>query len=124
MDMKSILIIAHGSRRAEANADAEELARLVLARGGFDIAQHAFLELAEPTIAAGGRMCAERGASSVVMMPYFLSAGVHVREDLAEARDQLAAEFPGVKFTLAEPLGLHPKIVDVVCERAMAGNTN
>ena len=118
--MKSILIIAHGSRRPEANADAENLAKEILRRGEYDDTQHAFLELASPTIEEGARSCVARGAKSVVMVPYFLSAGVHVREDLAAARDHLAAEFPNVRFTLAEPLGLHPGIVDIILERARA----
>ena len=52
------------------------------------------------------------------MLPYFLSAGVHVREDLIEARDDLAARFPGVSFKLAPHLGLHPLILDIVEARA------
>jgi sirohydrochlorin ferrochelatase len=52
----------------------------------------------------------------VVLVPYFLSAGVHVRRDLAEAR-KLTEEFPAVEFVLAEPLGRHPLLLDVVEER-------
>jgi sirohydrochlorin ferrochelatase len=51
------------------------------------------------------------------MVPYFLSAGTHVRRDLAAARDALAAEHPCVAFILAEPLGRHPALLDVVEER-------
>jgi len=41
-----------------------------------------------------------------------------VRQDLAAARDELAARFPGVAFRLAEPIGRHPLLLDVVEERA------
>jgi sirohydrochlorin ferrochelatase len=54
----------------------------------------------------------------VVLLPYFLSAGVHVRRDLADARARLAARFPAVDFRLAEPLGRHPLLLDVVADRA------
>ena len=54
----------------------------------------------------------------VILVPYFLSAGVHVRRDLTDARARLAARFPAVEFRLAEPLGRHPKLVDIVAERA------
>ncbi len=60
---------------------------------------------------------ARRGAGRVVLVPYFLSAGVHVRRDLTAARDRLAARFPGVEFRLAEPLGRHPLLLEVVEER-------
>jgi sirohydrochlorin ferrochelatase len=54
----------------------------------------------------------------VILVPYFLSPGVHVVEDLTAARDALNARFPQVKFVLAEPLGRHPLLVDVVEQRA------
>jgi sirohydrochlorin ferrochelatase len=67
---------------------------------------------------AGGEACVAAGAGRVVMVPYFLSAGMHVVEDLTAARDELAKRHPDVTFVLTEPLGRHPLIVDVVAERA------
>jgi sirohydrochlorin ferrochelatase len=54
----------------------------------------------------------------VVLVPYFLSSGVHVRRDLAAACERLSARFPGVVFRLAEPLGRHPLLVEVLAQRA------
>ena len=80
--------------------------------------QPAYLELCEPGIVAGGELCVAAGASRVVLLPYFLSAGVHVVEDLTAARDELARRHPAVEFVLAEPLGRHPLLIEVVVERA------
>lgn len=112
-----LLLIAHGSRHAEANADLEHVAEQMRQRG-YEIAVAAYLELAEPNIEAGGVRCVELGAQRVVMVPYFLSAGVHVRRDLTEARQRLAWRFPDVTFRLTEPLGRHPLLIDVVVDRA------
>jgi sirohydrochlorin ferrochelatase len=54
----------------------------------------------------------------VVLLPYFLSAGVHVRRDLDEHRRRLAEQYPQVEFLLAQPLGRHPLLLEVVAERA------
>jgi sirohydrochlorin ferrochelatase len=116
----ALLLIAHGSRRPEANADLEFVAAGMRARGRYPLVQVSFLELAEPGIEAGGEMCVGAGATAVVMLPYFLSPGVHVVEDLTEVRDRLAERFPAVRFVLAEPLGRHPLLLDVVEERARA----
>lgn len=116
--MRALLLIAHGSRRAEANADLEHVAAELRQRGRFDIVQPSYLELAEPDIPTGGAMCVAAGATDVVLLPYFLSAGVHARDDMAEARAAMAAAFPAVRFTLAEPLGRHPMILDIVEQRA------
>jgi sirohydrochlorin ferrochelatase len=116
--MNALLLIAHGSRRAEANADLDHVAAEMRRRGRFGFVQCSYLELTEPGIQAGGELCVAAGATRVVMLPYFLSPGVHVREDLTEARDELAAKFPTVQFSLAEPLGRHPLLIDIVAERA------
>jgi sirohydrochlorin ferrochelatase len=115
--MTAALLIAHGSRRAEANADLSHLADRIAATGEYAIVEVGFLELTEPSIVAGGRACVARGAQSVRMLPYFLSAGVHVTDDLTAAREALAAEFPTVAFTLCPPLGLHPLMTQIVLER-------
>ncbi|MCI0702109.1 MAG: CbiX/SirB N-terminal domain-containing protein [Planctomycetia bacterium] len=114
----ALLLIAHGSRRTEANADLEFVATELRARGRYAIVQVSFLELAEPTIEAGGALCVQAGATDVILVPYFLSPGVHVVEDLTEARKKLSDRFPQVRFVLAEPLGRHPLLVDVVEQRA------
>ncbi len=115
--MLALLLIAHGSRRAEANADLEHVATQLRGDGSFGHVQCSYLELTEPTIAAGGRLCVQAGATEVVLLPYFLSPGVHVRDDLTAARTELMEEFPSVTFQLAEPLGRHPMLIDVVRER-------
>src|SRR5262245_23383668 len=98
MTRPALLLIAHGSRRAEANADLDYLAAELRARGEYLVVQPSYLELAEPGIVAGGEMCVAAGAATVVMLPYFLSPGRHVVEDLTAARDELAKRHPGVEF--------------------------
>jgi sirohydrochlorin ferrochelatase len=113
----ALLLIAHGSREPEANADLHHVAD-ALRRRGHLIVGASFLELAEPDIEEGGCRCVAEGAGRVVLLPYFLSAGVHVRRDLTQARARLSARFPEVEFRLAEPLGRHPLLLEVVVERA------
>jgi sirohydrochlorin ferrochelatase len=117
----ALLLIAHGSRQPEANADLHRLADELRATGRYAAVAASFLELAEPDIEAGGVKCVELGAGRVVLVPYFLSAGVHVRRDLTAARDRLAARFPCVEFRLAEPLGPHPLLTEIVAQRAREG---
>jgi sirohydrochlorin ferrochelatase len=113
----ALLLIAHGSRQPEANADLDHVARQMSERG-YALAVASFLELATPDIDEGAARCVAAGAERVVLVPYFLSPGVHVRRDLVAARARLAARYPGIDFRLAEPLGRHPLLLDVVAERA------
>jgi sirohydrochlorin ferrochelatase len=112
----ALLLIAHGSREPGANADLYHVVAGLVERG-HAVVEAAFLELTEPTIEEGARLCVARGARRVILVPYFLSAGVHVRRDLADARARLETTHPGVTFLLAEPLGRHPLLLDVVEQR-------
>jgi sirohydrochlorin ferrochelatase len=113
-----LLLIAHGSRQLEANADLHELVTSIRARKVYAVVEPAFLELAEPTIVDAARRCVQHGAVDVILLPYFLSAGVHVLRDLTNARARLSKDFPGARFHLAEPLGQHPLLIDIVLQRA------
>jgi len=113
----AVLLIAHGSRHDPANDDLRAMAAELAGRGDHPIVEPAFLELAAPDIPAAGARCVARGASRVLMVPYFLSAGVHLVRDLTAARDALRASHPGVEFLLGPPLGPHPMLTALVVER-------
>lgn len=114
----ALLLIAHGSRQAEANADLHYVAEELRKRGDYALVAVAFLELAEPDIVTAGQACVAEGVERVVLLPYFLSAGVHVRRDLQDYHKRLAKEHPRVKFLLGEPLGRHPLLVELAALRA------
>jgi sirohydrochlorin ferrochelatase len=114
----ALLLIAHGSQQREANADLHHVADAMRRRGRFDVVEASFLELAEPTGDQAGARCVEQGAERVIVLPYFLSAGVHVGRDLTALCGRLSARYPKVKFRLADPLGRHPLLLDVLADRA------
>jgi len=116
-DRTAVLLIAHGSQHEPANDDLRAMAARFAARGHYPIVEACFLELAEPDIATGGSRCVARGATRVLMVPYFLSAGVHLVRDLTAARDALEELHPGVDFQLGPPLGPHPLLDALVAER-------
>ena len=117
----AVLLIAHGSRRAEANDDLVRLADILRAKGLYPIIETAYLELAAPDIPAGAATCVRLGATEVKLLPYFLSAGAHVVEDLERLRCELTARYPRVKFELCQPLGLHPLMIEIVLDRLRDG---
>lgn len=113
----TVLLIAHGSRRAEANDDLALLAEQLRGTGLYDLVETAYLELATPDIPTGAATCVAAGATQVRMLPYFLSAGTHVAEDLDRHRRDLAQRYPGTEFVLCRPLGLHPLMLEIVLDR-------
>ncbi len=113
----AVLLMAHGSRRREANDDLARLADMLRPRLPGQFVETSYLELAEPSIPAGLARCRELGAHEIHMLPWFLSAGSHVTDDLTRFRDEFAAEHPEVVVTLHPPLGLHPLMVEILLAR-------
>src|SRR5262249_35191777 len=114
----AIVLIAHGSREEAANADLRHLADELRRLGEYDLVSAAYLELASPTIEEAASNCIVQGAKRLILLPHFLSAGVHIKRDLASIRDRLAEHFPEVDIRLAEPIGRHPLLLEILRERA------
>lgn len=117
----AVLLIAHGSRRPEANADLVQLGEMLRGQATYPLIEIAYLELASPDIPAGAKSLIGQGATEVRMLPFFLSAGAHVVEDLERFRRELSARYPQARFMLCPPLGLHPLMIDIVRDRLNQG---
>ena len=113
----AILIVDHGSRRAEANEQLEEVAERLRAREPGRIVRVAHMELAAPSIAEGVSACIAAGATEIVVHPYLLAPGRHTAEDIPRLVAEAGARHPGIELRVSEPLGVHEKIVDVILER-------
>jgi sirohydrochlorin ferrochelatase len=109
-----VIVVDHGSRRAEANAMLEEVVRLFGRVTGWPIVEPAHMELAEPTVARAFARCVERGAKTVVCFPYFLAPGRHWDEDIPRLMEEAAADHEGIKWLVTSPLGLHEGIAGVM----------
>lgn len=116
-DIIAVILVDHGSRREESNRLLLEVARLYAGVSGRDIVEPAHMELAEPSVEQAFDRCVARGATVVVVHPYFLLPGRHWREDIPRLAAQAAARHPGVRWLVTAPLGVHEAIAGVVDER-------
>jgi len=83
----------------------------------FEIVCYAHMELAEPTIQQGLDTCVAAGATEVIVHPYFLSPGRHSVSDIPRMVAEAAAKYAGVSYRLTEPLGLDPKMGELILKR-------
>ena len=118
--MKSLILVAHGSRRAESNDEVRHLADQLRARAGdgFDSVRCAFLELAEPSIPDGIEASVREGATDITVLPYFLSAGRHVVTDIPNEVAVKQREHPEVSIRIAPYLGAAGDIADLLLRQA------
>lgn len=121
-----IIIVDHGSRREESNAMLERVAQLFAARfkDRYAIVEPAHMELAEPSIATAYARCVERGATRVVVLPFFLGPGKHWTQDIPRLTAEVACKYPGTTHHVAPTLGIDDLILDLLDKRAQgcAGN--
>jgi sirohydrochlorin ferrochelatase len=113
----AIVLVDHGSRRAEANATLEEVAALVRAAAPGRVVRVAHMELEPPTLADAIDACATSGAREVIVCPYFLAPGSHSTDDIPRLARAAAARHPGLAVRVSEPLGAHPKLAELVLLR-------
>ena len=113
----AILLMAHGSRVAEANDAVNEIAAMVKKMTGYDIVEVAFREQHSPNIQKGIDACVAQGAERILLVPYFLYMGAHVLEDLPEEMDEAKRRYPGVEFAMGRHLGVHRKLAEIVVDR-------
>ena len=113
-----VVLVGHGSRSAEANTSLVTLARTMALDLGIPV-HAAYLEMAEPSIPVTMRAAVAAGALRIVTVPYFLTAGMHVRRDIVEIVDAARAEL-AVRIELSEFLGSHPELPRLLTDIARA----
>lgn len=117
MSTLAVIIVDHGSRRAESNAMLEAFVEQFAASSSYAIVEPAHMELAEPSIKQAFDRCVERGATSVAVMPYFLGPGRHWKNDIPSLTADAAKGHPDVSFLITAPIGLHPLMGQVIESR-------
>ena len=114
-----IIIVDHGSRRPESNTMLEEIASLFSQRfqALYDIVEPAHMEIAEPSIASAYARCVERGATQVIVTPFFLGPGKHWTADIPSLTAEAAKNHPGTTYHVTMPLGIDDLILDLLNKR-------
>jgi sirohydrochlorin ferrochelatase len=118
--MTGFIVFAHGSRVESANQAVRDIADRMAQAGGH-LVEPSFLELGEPDLAGAARRLMARGVSHIVVIPYFLTLGTHLRRDLPTLVRNAAESLGGVEMRVTPPLDGHPALLEALLDRAKAG---
>ena len=116
-----VAIFAHGSSVASANDAVRLVAAQVARQGGFELVETAFLEGGSPDLADAVRRLIDRGASRILVVPYFLTLGLHLQRDLPRIVAGISSIETSVEIHVVPPLDGHPAMAQALVERAMEG---
>ena len=116
MSVLGIVVVDHGSRRAQANDAFLALVERFAAHAGFAIVEPAHMELAAPTIDDAFARAVGRGATEIVVHPCFLLPGRHWNEDIPRLCDSASRAHGAVPWKMTGPLGDSPYLLDAIRE--------
>jgi sirohydrochlorin cobaltochelatase len=74
----------------------------------------AFLELMKPSLEEAVHALAAKNVSRVRIVPVFLAAGGHVREDLPKRVAGLRASYPALPIEVDAPIGEQPAVIEAI----------
>ena len=117
MSKTALIVFAHGSSVESANEAVRAAARELGAATG-QMVEPSFLEGGQPDLAGAVGVCRARGAERIVVLPYFLTLGLHLQRDLPRLVDSARAASPGVVIEVAQPLDGHPGLIEALKDRA------
>lgn len=114
-----LVLLAHGSRDPDWLETFEDLARRVESRLGAGRVRLAYLELASPGLEETIRRAADDGWHEVRVLPLFLAAGAHVKEDVPRLIGRLRAELPRIRIVSLPTVGDDRRLLDLLAEIAV-----
>jgi sirohydrochlorin ferrochelatase len=114
---QGILLFAHGSPVEEANDGVRELAGKIEAAGPYRYVRAAFLDGGEPDLAGGVARAADAGIERLVIIPYFLTVGLHLRRDMPKLIDAARSKHPAMAISVGQSLEAHPLMPSLIISR-------
>lgn len=117
--MNGTILFAHGARDPRWAAPFEAVAEAMRAAEPALPVRVAFLDFMAPTLAEAAAALVDAGCSRIVVVPMFLGAGGHVRQDLPRLLEGLRAEHPAADFALAGAIGEQPEVLAAMAAAAL-----
>lgn len=117
---KGIILFGHGSRNPEWALPFESIRREISRRAPGVPVQSAFLELMTPDLPQAVADLWQTGVREIDILPVFISAGSHVREDLPKLIATAEHAHPGVRLRILPSLGEAPEMIGYIADFALS----
>ncbi|MDH7499750.1 MAG: CbiX/SirB N-terminal domain-containing protein [candidate division NC10 bacterium] len=111
------ILLAHGSRSRHVEEGLEEIASQVREGLGGGRVILAFLQFNRPNLSEAIDQAVAEGLARLIVVPFFLASGIHVRKDIPEELEQARLRHPGVEILLSRPLLPDRRIAAILLDR-------
>jgi sirohydrochlorin ferrochelatase len=116
--MTAYIVFAHGSSVESANDAVRAVSAEAARRAEWKLYETAFLGGGRPNLEEAAAKLAADGATEIVVIPYFLTSGLHLERDLPALIAEIRRSRPELALRSTAPLDGHPGLVDAVLDRA------
>jgi sirohydrochlorin ferrochelatase len=120
MSKTAIVVLGHGSRANESALSMVKIVDRLAQQLPNQVVRIAHRELCTPTLETVVAELIEQGLRRIVILPYFLHLGLHLRRDIPAQLEALRRTYPLIQFIVAEHLGYDDRLADILIDRISA----
>lgn len=113
----AVIVYAHGSAVEEANQGVRNLAQRIQNGGAYAYVRASFLGPGKPELPEAVAEAVGEGFHRIVVIPYFLTTGIHLRRDLPMLVAAERQKYPQLEIQVGRSLEDHPEIASLVLSR-------
>lgn len=110
-----IIILGHGSKLKKANNSLEKVINEIR-KQGFEFSEAAYLQLHKPALSESAGKLIAKGCKKIIIVPFFLFMGNHVKRDVPKIIEKEKKLHPGVNFIYTRNIGSDNRITDIVLD--------
>lgn len=115
--MTGILLLAHGSREKKTLDTMEHITNEVRKQLEMDLVDCAYMEFCDMNIEKGLDSLVSKGVDEVIIIPYFLFEGIHIKEDIPNELEEYKKNNPNLKIKFGNTLGTDKRLAMIVADR-------
>lgn len=119
MEKQSIIIIGHGSKSAEAIEDFNFIVDSTRKKTEDYEVYGAHMEIAKPSLEEVVAELSTAHARKIVVVPYFLFNGNHIKFDIPAKIKNLKEQYPHLEFKLGSPIGKEALMAEIMLKKAL-----
>ena len=113
----TVILLGHGSRVQGADQSMLKVAAAVRETGRYGRVETCNMSRLGPHFGETYEGCVAAGAKNVLVLPYFLNQGMHMKLDIPEMMQAAAKAHPDIKLVFGKNLGFDPLLVQLTEKR-------
>lgn len=120
MQKQALVLLGHGSRSKDAIEDFNFIIEEVRLKSKDLEVFGAHMEIAEPSLETIISEIVKLEIEKVIIMPYFLFTGNHIKFDIPKKIKALCEQYPKLEIVLGTPIGKEPMMAELMLTKTAA----